>query len=53
MSEAIEQRRGHFGIAKYGRPFTEREICSDDDRSAFVKAAYGVEQQLSPGLREG
>ena len=54
MSEAIEQRRGHFGIAKYGRPFTEREICAGGGRrSVFVEAADRVEQQLSTGLREG
>ena len=53
MSEAIEQRRGHLGIAKYARPFAEGEICGDDDRGAFVEAADRVEQQLSTGLREG
>ena len=53
VGEAIEQRCGHFGIAKNARPFTEGEICRDDHRGAFVEAADRVEQQLSTGLREG
>jgi hypothetical protein len=53
VSEAIEQRCGHLGIAKNARPFAECEIRRDDDRRAFVEAADGVEQELPAGLREG
>src|SRR4051794_31331343 len=53
MGEAIEQRRGHFRIAKDGRPFAEREIGGHDDRGAFVETADQMEQQLPAGLREG
>jgi hypothetical protein len=35
VSEAIEQRRGHFGIAEHARPFAEGEIRGDDHRGAF------------------
>ena len=47
MSEAIEQRRGHFGVAEYARPFTEGEIGGDDYRGALVEAADEVEQELA------
>ena len=43
MSEAIEQRGGHFCVAEDGRPFAECEIGGDDDRGAFVEAADQVE----------
>jgi hypothetical protein len=52
VREAVEQRCGHFGIAKNTRPFTEGEIRGDDDRRAFVEAAYCMEQQLAAGLSE-
>jgi hypothetical protein len=52
MSEAIEQRRGHFGVAEYARPFTEGEIGGDDYRGALVEAADEVEQELATGLGE-
>jgi len=53
MSEAVEQRGGHLGVAEYARPFTEGEIGGDDDRGALVEAADQVEQQLAARLREG
>ena len=53
VSETIEQRSGHFGIAEDARPFAEGEICRDDDRRTLVEAADGVEQQLSAELGEG
>jgi len=50
--QAVEQRRGHLGIAEYRRPFAERQIGSDDDRGALVEPADEMEQQLAAGLRE-
>ena len=52
VGEPVEQGRGHFGVAKYIRPFAEGEIGGDDDRSALVEAADEVEEQLAAGLGE-
>jgi hypothetical protein len=52
VREAIQQRCGHFGIAKHARPLAEGEICGDDHRCTFVETADGVEQQLSADLGE-
>jgi len=52
VRETVEQRGGHLGIAKNGRPFAEGEIGRDDDRGALVEAADQVEQQLAARLRE-
>lgn len=43
---AVEQRRGHLGIAEDGRPLAEREVRGDDDAGALIKLADEVEQQL-------
>ena len=53
MGEAVEQRGGHLGIAKYRWPFAEGEVGGDDDRRAFVKFADEVEQELAASLGEG
>ena len=50
VSEPIEQRCGHFGVAKYVRPFAKGEIGRDDDRGSFIESADEVEEQLSTGL---
>ena len=52
VSEAVEQRSGHFGIVENARPFAECEICRDDHRRALVETADRVEQQLSADLGE-
>ena len=39
MGEAIEQGRGHLGIAEDGRPFAEVEVGGDDDRGLLVEPA--------------
>ena len=51
--QAVEERRGHFGVAEHGWPFAEGEVSGDYDRGAFVETADQVEQQLAAGLREG
>ena len=53
MGQPIEERRRHLGVAKDAGPFTECEIGGDDHRSAFVKPADEMEQQLPAGLGEG
>lgn len=46
MGPAVEERRGHFCVAK-------GEIGGGDDRGAFVGAADQGEEHLSAGLRGG
>lgn len=45
MSEPIEQRHGHLGIAEDAGPFTEAEIGRDDNAGLFLETAEHVEQQ--------
>ena len=47
VGQAIEQRSRHLGITKDARPFTEGEVCGDDDLGAFIEAADEVEQELA------
>src|SRR5215211_4812817 len=53
MGQTIEQRGGHLGIAEHARPFTEGEVCGEDNGGAFVEAADEMEQELAAGLGEG
>jgi hypothetical protein len=46
VGDAVEQRRGHLGIAEHGRPFAEGEVRGDDDAGPLIKLADEVEQQL-------
>ena len=48
MDDAVEQRRGHLGIAEHGRLLAEGEVRGDDDDAgALIELADEVEQQLS------
>ena len=47
MSDAVEERGGHLGIAEHGWPFPEREVGGDDYRSAFIQLTDEMEQQLA------
>jgi hypothetical protein len=47
VGQPIEQCSGHFGVPEDARPFTEGEVCGDDDRGALVEAADEVEQELA------
>jgi hypothetical protein len=49
VGEAIEQGRGHFGVAEHLWPFAELEVGGDDNRGLFVEPADQVEQALSAG----
>jgi len=53
MCQPVEQCGCHLGIAEDARPFTEGEVCCDDDRGSLVELADQVEQQLAAGLGEG
>lgn len=46
VGDAVEQRRGHLGIAEDGGPLAEREVRGDDDAGAFIKLADEAERQL-------
>ena len=52
MGEPVEQRRGHLGVAEYGRPFAEGQVGGDDDRGPLVEPADQMEQELAAGLGE-
>jgi hypothetical protein len=52
VSQAVEQRGRHLGVAEHAGPFTEREIGGDDDGGSLVESAYEVEQELAAGLSE-
>ena len=47
MGQAVEQRRGHLGIAKDAGPFAEAQVGGDDDTGTFVEPAQEMEQQSS------
>ena len=52
VSQAVEQRGGHLGVAEHAGPFTEGEIGGDDDGGPLVEPADEMEQQLAAGLIE-
>ena len=52
VGDAIQQCRGHFGIAENLHPFGERQIRGDDLRGLFIKLADQVEQQRAVGSAE-
>lgn len=54
MSEPVEQRRRHLGIAgKDTRPFAEIQVGGDDDGGALVEPADEMKEKLPAGLGEG
>ena len=52
MSQPVEQRGGHLGVAEHAWPFAKCKIGGDDDRGALVEPADEVEQELTAGLCE-
>ena len=52
VSQAVEQRGGHLGVAEHAGPFTEGKIGGDDDGCTLVEPADEMEQQLAAGLSE-
>src|SRR4051794_16442607 len=53
MSQSIQQRGCHLGVAEDARPFGEGEIGGDDDRGALVEPADQMKEELAAGLGEG
>ncbi len=49
VSDAIQQGRGHFGVAKNRHPFGKGQIGGDDQRGFFVKLADEMEEQSPTG----
>jgi hypothetical protein len=45
VGQAIEERRGHLGVAEDRGPFAEAEVGSDDNAGAFVELAQEMEEQ--------
>ena len=37
MGQSIQQRRGHFGVAKHARPLGERQIRGDQNAGVLVE----------------
>ena len=50
MSEAIEERGRHLGVAEDAGPFAEGKVGGDDDGGLLVEAADQVEEELAAGL---
>ncbi len=51
VGDAIQQGRGHLGIAKNRHPFGKGQIRGHDQRGLLVKLADQVEQQRPTGGR--
>ena len=52
VSEPVEQRRRHLGVAKDVAPFPERQVRGHDQRDTLVELADQVEQQRTAVVRE-
>ena len=52
MREAIQQRRGHLGVAEHAGPFGEAQVGGDDHAGVLVQLGQQVEQQGAAGLAE-
>ena len=53
MSQTVEQRGRHLGIAEHARPLAECQIGGDEDGGALIKPADEVEEKLTAGLGKG
>ena len=47
MGHAIEQCRGHLGIAEHGGPFAKSEVGGDDDAGLVGEFADQLAKQLA------
>jgi len=52
VGEAVQQGRGHFGVAEDLHPFAEVEVGGDDQGGLLVELAGQVEQQRPAGVGE-
>lgn len=53
MRDAIQQGRGHLGVAKHRHPFAEAKIGRDDQGSLLIELTDQVKQQRTTRCREG
>ena len=53
MGEAVEEGGRHLRIAEHAWPFTEGEVCRDEDQGALIEPADQMEEELTAGLGEG
>jgi len=53
MSQPVEQRGGHLGVAEHAWPFAKCKVGGDDDGSSLVEPADEMEQKLAAGLGKG
>ena len=53
MGQAVEQRRGHLGVAEDAGPFAEGWVGSDVMEVRSYRPADEMEQELTAGLGEG
>ena len=54
VRQPVQQRRGHLGVAKHGRPFREAQVGGgDDDAGVLIQFGEQVEQKRAAGLAEG
>jgi len=47
VRDTIKQRSCHLGIAKHRDPFSELEVCGDDDAGRFIQLADQMKQECS------
>ena len=52
MGEAVQQGRGHLGVAEDLHPFAKVEVGGDDERGLLVELADQVEQQRAARVGE-
>ena len=45
VREAVQQRRGHLGVAEDAGPFAEAQVRRDDDAGTLVELAQQMEEQ--------
>ena len=51
--QAIQNGRGHRGVAEHAGPFTNGQIGGDEHANSFVELAKQAEQQCPTDLAEG
>jgi len=48
MSQPVQERRGHLGIAEHAGPLAEAQVGGDHDTGALIQLGEQVEQQRTP-----
>ncbi len=53
VRQPIQQRGGHFLVAKQVIPFAKAQIGGDDDRDALIQVITQLEEELASSLENG